>query len=100
MSHINFRLRNRARRVVAAAGFATLSTLLALPSLASADRLYWVGDISNGSFDEWQHVHDGNENPNNGQTAAQIVEAPGRPGELALRLVAANGTSRERPDRA
>jgi hypothetical protein len=85
--------------MVISASLALISTLLVLPTLAGAERLYWSGDVSSGSFAEWQHVHDGRENPNNGDTAAEIIEAPGRPGELALRLVAANG-ERQRPDRA
>lgn len=59
----------------------------------------WSGDVQSDGFARWNHVHDGQENAVNGNTAAQIVSAPGRPGRVAISLVDNAGTP-GRADRA
>lgn len=90
---------NRAR-VAVAATLALLSSIVPLqPVSAEAPGIYWTGEVSPAGFIQWEHVHDGNENPVNGNTVAEVVGAPGKPGEFAVALTA-SGSPPGRPGRA
>ena len=47
--------------------------------------LFWSGDVESGAFAQWHHVHDGANNPANGNTQAQIISSPGR-SDMAISL--------------